>query len=87
MEIKARPFVELALHVKLASEAVLEAARNLAALRPLDTESEAAPWRRVVDELFTLNVQLGFMERILRNAAHGDVALPRVGRNGRSITQ
>jgi hypothetical protein len=87
MEIKARRFVELAIHVKLASEAVLEAARNLVALRPLDTASEAGAWRRAVDELISLNIEIGFMERILRDASDGDVALPEAARNGRSITQ
>jgi hypothetical protein len=87
MEIEARRFMELAIHVKLASEAVLEAARNLAELRPPETASAAAAWGRAVDELLGLNVQIGFMERILRNAAHSDVTLPRAGRNGRSMAQ
>ena len=87
MEIEARRFMELAVHVKLASEAVLEAARSLAAIRPLDAEAQAAAWQQTMDELVAMNVQLGFMERILRDAAHGEIPLPRAGRNGRSITQ
>jgi hypothetical protein len=86
MEIDGRRVVELAIHVKLASEAVLEAARNLATLRPLDGSSEAVAWRHTLDELVALNIELGFMERILRTAAHGDVTLPRAGRNGRTLT-
>ena len=69
MEIEVRRFMELAIHVKLASEAVLEAARNLATLKPDAAEAAAGPWRRAMDELIALNVELGFMERILRTAA------------------
>ena len=69
MEIEARRFMELAIHVKLASEAVLEAARNLATLKPDAAEAAAGPWRRAMDELIALNVELGFMERILRTTA------------------
>ena len=87
MEIEGRRFMELAVHVKIASEAVLEAARNLAAIRPLDSEAQAAAWQHTMDELVSLNVQLGFMERILRDAAHGRMPLPTPGRNGRTITQ
>jgi len=41
-----------------------------------------------MDELLTMNVEIGFIEQILRHAAGGDVpALQRAHRNGRSITQ
>ena len=66
MEIEPSRFVELAVHVKLASEAVLEAARNVTALQP--NEDSAGSWRRAIDELIALNIQLGFMERILAEA-------------------
>jgi len=66
MEIEARRFLELAIHVKLASEAVLEAARNLATLEPDGDDAATGRWRRAMDELIALNVELGFMERILR---------------------
>lgn len=68
MEIEARRFLELAIHVKLASEAVVEAAQNLATLEP-DAAEAAGPWRRAMDELIALNIELGFMERILRTSA------------------
>jgi hypothetical protein len=86
MDIEDRRFMELAIHVKLASEAVLSAARNLAAIR-VDPASEATAWQLAMEGLVAMNAQLGFMERILRDAAHGEVALPRAGRNGRSVTQ
>jgi hypothetical protein len=72
IEIEPRRFVELAVHVKLASEAVVEAARNLTALQGRD--DAAGSWRRAMDELIALNIQLGFMERILRvTSARGRV--------------
>jgi len=78
MEIEPSRFVELAVHVKLASEAVLEAARNVTALRP--DEGSAGSWRNAIDELIALNIQLGFMERILTGATtRGAVARTTVG--------
>ena len=68
MEIEARRFLELAIHVKLASEAVVEAARNLATLKPDAAEAATGPWRRAMDELIAMNVELSFMERILRTS-------------------
>jgi hypothetical protein len=88
MEIEGRRFVELAIHVKLVSEAIVAAARNLAAIRPLETASGTGAWQRTMDELLTMNVEIGFIEQILRHAAGGDVpALQRTHRNGRSVTQ
>jgi hypothetical protein len=86
MEIELRRFMELAVHVKLASEAVLTAARSLAELRPIDAGTDAVAWRHTMDELITLNVELGFMERILRTATREGVALARPARNGRVLT-
>jgi len=43
---------ELVVHVKLASEAMIAAARNLATLEPTDpTAAEALAWVRTVDGL------------------------------------
>lgn len=66
------PIVELAVHMKLATEAVVGAAENLSALRH-DAPSVAAiaAWSRVRDDLIALNVQLGMMERILRVVTTG----------------
>lgn len=68
MRIEGRRLLELAVHVKLASEAMIAAARNLATLRPDDPSAEAA-WTRTVDGLTLMNLELGSMERILRHAA------------------
>ncbi len=60
---------ELVVHVKLASEAMIAAARNLATLEPTDpTAAEALAWVRTVDGLSAMNLELGSMERILRSA-------------------
>jgi hypothetical protein len=70
MMIDERRFLELAVHVKLASEAMTAAARHLITLRPQDTETAAASaWCNTMDELIAMNVELGFMERILSKAA------------------
>jgi hypothetical protein len=85
MEIELRRLLELAVHVKLASEAVLAAANHLTEIRP-DGDAPEDGWRRTMDELITLNVELGFMERILRTATGDRVALPRPARGGRIFT-
>ena len=78
MEIEARRFMELAVHVKLASEAVLEAARNVAKLGPGAPDPDRDAWRRAMDELIAMNIELSFMERILRQSTtRGAVAMAR----------
>ncbi|HZP41833.1 MAG TPA: hypothetical protein VFD84_10035 [Candidatus Binatia bacterium] len=69
MKIPRNRLLELALHVKLASEAMIDAARHLAALEPADTSApERGPWAETCKDLLAMNVQLGFMERLLRRA-------------------
>ena len=85
MEIEARRLLELAVHVKLASENVLEAARSLTELRPGDATSGMGTWRHAMDELIAMNVQLSFMERILRTATPGDLVLQRAPRGTRAV--
>ena len=69
MSSQARRFLELAVHVKLASEAMIAAARDLAVLRPPEaTSPAAAAWLRMADGLFAMNVQIGLMEQVLRGA-------------------
>jgi hypothetical protein len=86
MEIALRRLTELAVHVKLASEAVLAAARHLTELRPEETSSDAGPWCRTMDELEAMNVQLAFMERILRTVAHEQTTLRPAVRSARLLT-
>ena len=89
MEIETRRLLELAVHVKLASENVLEAARSLTELRPSDPTSGLGAWRRTMDELMAMNIELSFMERILRTAAPvpGDLVLRRASRAGRAAVR
>lgn len=80
--------LELAVHVKLASEAIVAAARNLVALRPDATGETAAAWTRTMDDLASMNVQLGLMEQIVRTAARGGAiaeAQPPVARGRRAV--
>ncbi len=70
-------FLELAVHMKLASEAVVEAAEQLPALRPDDPGSVAADaWSRLMDGIIALNIQLGFMERLLRTVMRESASAP-----------
>jgi hypothetical protein len=70
MMIEGRRFLELAVHVKLASEATIAAARQLVSLRPRHAiGDEATAWARVIDQLIAMNLEIGSMERILRRAA------------------
>jgi hypothetical protein len=69
MRIEGRRLLELALHVNLASEAMIAAARNLASLRPADpSAAQTAAWAQAVEGLTLMNLELGSMERILRHA-------------------
>ena len=87
MEIEPRRLLELAVHVKLASENVLEAARSVTELRPCDGTSDTGAWRHAMDELSEMKVQLSFMERILRKAMPADVVLPPLSRGGRAAVR
>ena len=69
MSNEGHQLLELAIHVKLASEAMIAAARDLVTLRPPDeTDPAAAAWLRTMEGLTAMNVQIGLMERALRNA-------------------
>ena len=61
-------FLELAVHIKLASEVIVAAAEQLPILRPDGPGSAADAWSGIMDGLIALNIQLGFMERLLRAA-------------------
>jgi hypothetical protein len=70
MMIEGRRLLELAVHVKLATEAMIGAARHLTALQPTDaTAAQAEAWTRTMNELVAMNVELGLMERTLRAMA------------------
>ena len=69
-------FLELAVHIKLASEVVVAAAEQLPVLRPDEPGSAADAWSRIMDGLIALNIQLGFMERLLRAAVRERAPAP-----------
>ena len=75
--IERRKVLELAVHVKLATEAIATAARHLAGLRPdEDGGGQAAAWTQTMDELIAMNIELGCMERILRGTLQGSTVGP-----------
>jgi hypothetical protein len=74
-ETMTNPIVQLAVHMKLASESVAEAAEHLSSLRLDDAGAAAtAAWSHVMDDLIALNVQLGLMERILHLVTRSTMA-------------
>ena len=65
MIIDRETFTELAVHLKLASDAVLTTAKHLAVL----SNGNAAPdehWAGTLDGLMNMNTEITLMERILR---------------------
>lgn len=63
MTIQPRRFFELAVHVKLASEAMIAAARHLSMPQPRD-------------DLIAMSLELGSIERILRVSARERASAP-----------
>jgi hypothetical protein len=64
MIIDRETFTELAVHLKLASDAILKTARHLAVLSN-DSESEEH-WAGTLDNLMCMNTEITVMEKILR---------------------
>jgi hypothetical protein len=65
MIIDRETFTELAVHLKLASDAVLTTAKHLAVL----SNGNSAPdehWAGTLDSLMSMNTEITVMERILR---------------------
>lgn len=65
MIIDRETFTELAVHLKLASDAVLTAAKNLAVLSK-DHQEPDEHWAGTLDGLMNMNAEITVMERILR---------------------
>jgi hypothetical protein len=65
MIIDRETFTELAVHLKLASDAILKTARHLAVLSNGDSGSEEH-WAGTLDSLMSMNTEITVMERILR---------------------
>lgn len=65
MIIDRETFTELAVHLKLASDAVLATARHLAVLSNGDNGPDEH-WAGTLDSLMNMNTEITVMERILR---------------------
>ena len=65
MIIDRETFTELAVHLKLASDAVLTTARHLAVLSNGDNGPDEQ-WAGTLDGLMNMNTEITVMERILR---------------------
>lgn len=67
MIIDRETFTELAVHLKLASDAVLTTARSLAVISGAVPQGmHEAEWRATLDSLMAMNSEISVMERILR---------------------
>ena len=65
MIIDRETFTELAVHLKLASDAVLTTAKHLAVLSNGNTAPDEH-WAGTLDGLMNMNTEITVMERILR---------------------
>jgi hypothetical protein len=67
MIIDRETFTELAVHLKLASDAILKTAHHLAALSSAGTPAtEDAEWAGTIESMMSINNQITIMERLLR---------------------
>jgi hypothetical protein len=67
MIIDRETFTELAVHLKLASDAILKTAHHLAAISTAGNSSKADDeWAGTLESLMSMNNQITLMERILR---------------------
>jgi predicted translin family RNA/ssDNA-binding protein len=67
MVIDTESFTELAVHLKLASDAVLSTARNLAVISgAMPPEVHRQEWEATLDSLMNMNKEIQYMERLLR---------------------
>ena len=65
MIIDHETFTELAVHLKLASDAILATAKHLAVLSK-DNTAPDEHWAGTLDGLMNMNTEITVMERILR---------------------
>ena len=67
MIIDRETFTELAVHLKLASDAILTTAHHLAALSSAGNRAtEDAEWAGTIESMMSINNQITIMERLLR---------------------
>jgi hypothetical protein len=65
MVIDNKTFTELAVHLRMASDAILTTARNLTALGTNDGTTPEAAWGGTIDSMLSLSNQLGVLDRLL----------------------
>jgi hypothetical protein len=67
MIIDRETFTELAVHLKLASDAILKTAHHLAAISSAGGSStDDAEWAGTIESMMSVNNQITIMERLLR---------------------
>jgi hypothetical protein len=67
MIIDRETFTELAVHLKLASDAILKTAHHMAAISSTGaSSSEDAEWAGTIESMMSVNNQITIMERLLR---------------------
>jgi hypothetical protein len=68
MIIDRETFTELAVHLKLASDAILKTAHHLAAISSGESAAatEEAEWAGTIESMMSINNQITIMERLLR---------------------
>jgi hypothetical protein len=67
MIIDRETFTELAVHLKLASDAILKTAHHLAAISSAGASTtEDAEWAGTIESMMSVNSQITIMERLLR---------------------
>ena len=67
MIIDREKFTELAVHLKLASDAILNTAHHLAAISSTENSpKDDAEWAGPIESMMSINNQVTIMERLLR---------------------
>ena len=67
MIIDSETFTELAVHLKLASDAILQSACYLHAFNSVKSQSEEdAVWKGAIESMMAVNKQITVMEKLLR---------------------
>jgi hypothetical protein len=64
MIVDRETFTELAVHLKLASDAILKTARHLAVIS--NTAGDEEHWAGTLDSLMSMNTEIAVMEKLLR---------------------
>lgn len=68
MIIDSETFTDLAVHLKLASDAVLSTTQHLSAMgtQPVDSAREQCEWEGTIESMMSVNHQITVIEQLLR---------------------